>query len=500
LLRRRAASVSKVAAAGDKARHNAREADVMTNSAARAALDAAHKHASAYLEALPDRPLKVETDPARLRAALGDALSQAGESPAAVVERLAAAGALGVLPMSGPRFFSFVIGGTHPAGLAADWLTTAWDQNSGLYSPSPLAAVAEDVAAAWLLDLLGLPAASAVGFVTGGTMANFSCVAAARHVLLARAGWDVEADGLFGAPEVAVVVGAEAHSTLLVALRYIGFGAARVIRVPTDDEGAMLAPALAAALHGVAGRPTLVCAQAGEINTGACDPFDEIADACAAHGNTWLHVDGAFGLWAQASPTARALTAGVERADSWGVDAHKWLNTPYDCGLAIVREKSALAGAMTTEASYLQVTEGQRNPSHFTPELSRRAHGFAVWATLAALGREGVRDMVERCCAHARRMRDALAGEPGAACLNDVVLNQAVFRFDAASGDEAASDALTLAVANAVCASGEAYLHTSKFHGHTVMRFSVCNHLTTEADIDRTARAVIKAYRELRNR
>lgn len=455
-----------------------------------AALEAAFRHANAYRRGLSERPLKVETDSGRLRAALGADLSEVGENPERVIERLAAAGELGVLPMSGPRFFSFVIGGTHAAGLAADWLTATWDQNAGLYSPAPLAAVAEDIAADWLLDLFGLPKTSGVGFVTGATMANFTCLAAARHALLARHGWDVEAKGLFGAPEIAVVVGAHAHSTLFQALRYLGFGSERLTRVATDAECRMQPDALRRVLDGLPDKLVLVCAQAGEINTGAIDPMPAIADACAAHGDVWLHVDGAFGLWVQASPALKSMTAGIARADSWAVDAHKWLNTPYDSGVAIVRDKTALAGAMTISASYLQVTEGQRNPSHFTPELSRRARGFAVWATLASLGRQGVREMIERNCDQARRMRDALTGEPGVTCLNDVMLNQAIFRF----GDD---DALTQKVVDAVKASGEAYLHTASFKGRTVMRFSVSSHMTTDADIDRTAAAVLKAYRAL---
>jgi glutamate/tyrosine decarboxylase-like PLP-dependent enzyme len=456
---------------------------------AQAALDAAFRHALAYLRDLPDRPLTAEQSPAALRAALGATLTDAGEPAAAVIARLAAASA-GVTPMSGPRFFSFVIGGAHPAGIAADWLAAVWDQNSGLYGPTPLSATAESIASRWVLDLLGLPQTAAVGFVTGATMANFAGLAAARRALLERAGWDVEAKGLYGAPEIAIVLGEDAHSTVFGALRFLGLGAERVHRIATDAQGRMSAPALKQRLESLGAQPTLVCAQAGQINTGACDPFGPIVEACRTRG-AWLHVDGAFGLWAQASPKTRALTEGVEHADSWAVDAHKWLNTPYDCGFAIVRDPAALVGAMAITASYLQASADERNPSHYVPELSRRARGFAVYATLAALGRQGVRELVERCCALTRRMRDALAGEPGIACLNEVVLNQAIFRF----GDD---DALTQAVADAVTASGEAYLHTAQWRGRAVMRFSVCSHMTTEADIDRTARAVLKAFREAR--
>jgi glutamate/tyrosine decarboxylase-like PLP-dependent enzyme len=259
----------------------------------------------------------------------------------------------------------------------------------------------------------------------------------------------------------------------------------------------MRAEALAAALGELGGKLKLVCAQAGQINTGACDPFGPIVAACRAH-EAWLHVDGAFGLWAQATPETRALTAGIEGADSWAVDAHKWLNTPYDGGLAIVRDVAALKGAMAVSASYLKTGEGLRDPYHYVPELSRRARGFAVWATLGALGRSGVRALVTRFCALARRMHDALAGEPGVHCLNDVVLNQAIFRFDAASGAAADGDALTQAVADAVSESGEAYLFTAQWRGRVVMRVSVCSQMSTEADIDRAARAVLQAYRELR--
>jgi glutamate/tyrosine decarboxylase-like PLP-dependent enzyme len=389
------------------------------------------------------------------------------------------------------------MGGTHPAGLAADWLTSAWDQNCGLFALGPLNAVAEDIAAEWLLDLLALPPESAVGFCTGATMANFTCLAAARHALLARTGWDVEADGLYGAPEVAVLIGTDAHSSVDHGLRYLGFGSARVTRIATNDQGAMRADALAGALGALDGKLALVCAQAGQINTGACDPFEAIVAACRAHG-AWLHVDGAFGLWAQATPETRALTAGIEGANSWAVDAHKWLNTPYDGGLAIVRDADALKGAMAISASYLKTGADVRDPYQYVPELSRRGRGFAIWATLAALGRAGVRELVTRFCALARRMRDALAGEPGVHCLNDVVLNQAIFRFDATSGDAAAGDALTQAVADAVSESGEAYLFTAHWRGRVAMRFSVCSQMSNEADIDRAARAVLSAYRRLR--
>jgi glutamate/tyrosine decarboxylase-like PLP-dependent enzyme len=412
-------------------------------------------------------------------AALDEPLPDEGEDAAEVVERLAAMVGPATVASPGPRYFGFVTGGVLPAALGADWLATAWDQNGFTRVSSPAAAAVEAAAERWVLEALGLPVGAAVGFTTGATMANFTGIAAARHALLARAGWDVEADGLVGAPPIRVIVGEQVHASLLVAVRYAGLGAGRVERVAADDQGAMRADALRSALGE---GPTLVCAQAGEVNTGAFDPLDVIADAVAEHGAAWLHVDGAFGLWAAASARLRGLTAGAERAHSWAVDAHKWLNVPYDGGLAIVADREAVRGAMGVRASYLPAQDG-REPYDYVPEMSRRARGVPVYAALRSLGRNGLAELVERCCALARRLADAMDEIAGAEVLNDVVLNQVLVRF----GD---SDELTRAVVDEVQRSGEAWLGPTVWRGRVAARISVSNWSTTEDDIDRLAAAL----------
>ncbi len=344
----------------------------------RAVLGRAADLAQRYQASLAERRVgpALGTTVERLRAALGGPLPEGPADPTQVVEALARAAEPGIVASGSPRYFGFVIGGTLPAALGADWLTSAWDQNGGLYVSSPASAVAEEVAGAWLLELLGLPATWGVGFTTGVTMANFTALAAARHAVLRAAGWDVEEDGLIGAPAITVVVGADAHASLLIALRLVGFGRGRAIRVPTDDQGRMLAPALREVLAGASG-PLIVCAQAGEVNTGAFDPLGEVADAVREHPAAWLHVDGAFGLWAAVPPSLRQQVAGLERVDSCATDAHKWLNVPYDSGLVFVRDVAALRAAMGVAAAYLPPATGAaRDPFDYVPEMSRRARGF----------------------------------------------------------------------------------------------------------------------------
>jgi glutamate/tyrosine decarboxylase-like PLP-dependent enzyme len=445
-----------------------------------------------FLETLPGRPVAARGDLASLRRALGGALPSTGADAAAVIEDLAAAAEPGLMASAGPRYFGFVIGGSLPAALAADWLTTAWDQNAGLYACGPAAAVVEEVSAAWLLELFGLPPTASVGFVTGCQMANFTGIAAGRHAVLERAGWDVEEDGLIGAPAINVVVGDEAHVTVLTALRMLGLGSRRVVRVAADGQGRMKPDALRAALAGLTG-PTIVCAQAGNVNSGAFDPVGEIADATHERGG-WVHVDGAFGLWAAASPDLQQHTRGVERADSWATDGHKWLNVPYDCGLAIVRDAAAHKTAMTGRAAYLIQSSGsERDPQDWTPEFSRRARGFPVYAALKSLGRSGVADLVDRCCRLARRMADRLAAAPGVRILNEVVLNQVLVRFEAPAGGDA--DAFTKAVIARVQREGTCWMAGSRWHGVDVMRISVSNWSTEEPDIDRSAEAILAAAR-----
>lgn len=451
-------------------------------------------HAADYLESLPERPVGARADVLAMRERLAGALPEEPVATEEVIDRLVASADPGIVATAGPRYFGFVVGGTLPVALAADWLTSAWDQNAGLFVLSPALSVCEETAGRWLRELFGLPAGASVGFVTGCQAANFSALAAARHALLERAGWDVEAKGLYGAPEIEVVVGAESHVTIHTALQMLGLGRDRVHRVAVDGQGRMSADALVATLAPLAGKPTIVCAQAGNINTGACDPFAPIADACAAHG-AWLHVDGAFGLWAAASPAQAHLVEGVGRADSWATDAHKWLNVPYDSGLVFCAHPGAHRGALTTQASYLIQTEGaERDPFEWTPEFSRRARGFAVYAALAALGRRGVAELVASCCANARRFAEALGAAPGVAVLNDVVLNQVLVRFaPPGGGDDAAIDEWTRATIRRVQEDGTCWLSGTTWRGKAAMRISVSNWSTAERDVDRSVEAILLA-------
>ena len=382
-------------------------------------------------------------------------------------------------------------GGALPATVAAEWLTAAWDQNAGLYVMSPAAAVVEEVAGAWLIELLGLPPASSVGFVTGCHMANVTALAAARHELLRRAGWDVEADGLQSAPALNVVVGAEVHVSVVGALRLVGVGSRQVVRVEADGQGRMRPDALADALDRISG-PTIVCAQAGNVNTGAFDPLDAIADLTRRHG-AWLHIDGAFGLWAAASRELKHHVAGVERADSWATDAHKWLNVPYDSGLVFTAHPAAHLAAMSMSAAYLaRSADEPREPMDWTPEASRRARGFAVYAALRSLGRTGVADLVDRCCHLARRFADRLHEEPAIQILNDIVLNQVLVRVapPGRDADAATREALARVQEERVC-----WLGGTRWHDMDAMRISVSNWSTTEADVDLSADSILRAAR-----
>jgi glutamate/tyrosine decarboxylase-like PLP-dependent enzyme len=457
------------------------------------ALEAAARAANTYLAGLEARPVGAGSTLEELRAALGGPLPEEGREAAEVVTELARSADGGLVASSGPRYFGFVIGGSLPAALGADWLTSAWDQNAGIYATSPAAAVVEEIAAQWLLSLLGLPPSASVGFVTGGQMANTTCLAAARHAVLQRAGWDVERRGLYGAPQIEVVVGSEAHVSILSALRLLGLGADRVRTVPTDGQGRMRADGLTDALADGAG-PAIVCAQAGNVNTGSFDPLEEIAAAARARG-AWLHVDGAFGLWAAAAPDCRHLLAGAGRADSWATDAHKWLNVPYDSGLAIVADPAAHHAAFTASADYLEkAREGRRDPADWTPEFSRRARGFAVYAALKSLGRRGVADLVHGCCALARAMAGQLRRAPGVEILNDVVLNQVLVRFTPRRGGDA--DAFTRAVVQRVQQDGTCWLSGTTWHGRAAMRISVSGWSTTADDVGRSADAILRAARD----
>jgi glutamate/tyrosine decarboxylase-like PLP-dependent enzyme len=455
--------------------------------------------AADYLESLPERPVGKPVPVEAVRAALGGDLPEAGESPEKVVERLVRRADPGIVATSGPRYFGFVIGGSLPAALAADWLTSAWDQNAGLYVISPADAVCEETAGRWIADLVGLPPSVSVGFVTGCQAASFAGIAAARHALLERCGWDVERRGLYGAPEIEVVVGAEAHVTIHTALQMLGLGRDRVHRVAVDGQGRMRVEALAETLAGLAGRPILVCAQAGNVNTGAFDPLGEIAAVAHAH-DAWLHVDAAFGLWVGASPRLRSLTTGVELADSWSTDAHKWLNVPYDSGIVFCAHRDAHRAALAITAAYLVHSDGaERDPFEWVPEFSRRARGFAVWAALRSLGRAGVADLVERSCAHARRFAERLAGEPGVEILNEVVANQVLVRFHPAQSDDApAADELTRETIRRIQEDGTCWLGGTTWRERAAMRISVSNWSTTTADVDRSTEAILRAFRAAR--
>jgi glutamate/tyrosine decarboxylase-like PLP-dependent enzyme len=452
--------------------------------------------AADFLDGVDRRPVRATATHDELVAAFDGPLPERGEAVGEVIHDLAAAADPGLIASTGPRYFGFVIGGSLPAALAADWLTSAWDQNAGLYAIGPSASVAEEVAGRWLIDLFGLPAGSSIGYSTGATMASFTAIAAGRHRVLERVGWNVEEDGLTGAPEIAVVVGAEAHVTIHVSLQMLGLGRTRVHRVEADGQGRMRADRLRETLAGLRDRPVIVCAQAGNVNTGAFDPLPEIVAAVRDLPNAWLHVDGAFGLWAAAAADLRPLVAGLADADSWTTDAHKWLNVPYDSGIAIVRDVAAHHAAMTLGAAYYVETAGaERDPYNWVAESSRRARAFPIYAALRSLGRGGVAELIDRCCAVARRMADGLRDAPGVTILNDVVLNQVLVRFappEAADGgaDEAATDAFTRAVIAAVQEDGTCWLGGTTWHGMAAMRISVSNWSTTEEDADLSVAAI----------
>ena len=440
-----------------------------------------------WLEGLPSRPVGVSASIADLRQALGGPLPEGGKDPLAVVLEFARQASPGLVGCAGPRYFGFVTGGSVPASLAADWLTSAWDQNAVLSISSPAAGVAEEVTASWILDLLGLPAESTAGFVTGCQMANFTCLAAARHEVLKRHGWNVEEEGLHGAPAMTVIAGEEAHATVFVALRMLGLGTRHIVLVPADGQGRMDPAAAANALGKISG-PAILCLQAGNVNTGAFDPFASIIPAAREKG-AWIHVDGAFGIWGMLLPELRDHTAGIALADSWATDAHKWLNVPYDSGVAIVRHEAAHRASMALNAPYyIAAPDAVRDPSQWVPESSRRARGFALYCALKSLGREGVREIVSRNCRQARLMADLLRQDPSIRILNDVVLNQVLVRcIHPAGGD---SDAFTREVIARVQREGACWAGGSVWKGLAAMRISVSNWSTTDGDILLSARAI----------
>ncbi|MEZ0448917.1 pyridoxal phosphate-dependent decarboxylase family protein [Cellulomonas sp. ICMP 17802] len=443
------------------------------------ALERAVHHAREWLLSLPERPVRPSADADALAAVLGGPLPEGPTAPEVVVDELAAGIEPGLMGMPSGRFFGWVIGGTHPAALAADWLTSAWDQNTALRVSTPGTVAVEEAAAAWALDLLGLPAGADVGFVTSATMANFTGLAAARQQVLTDVGWDLDRDGLAGAPRVRVLVGAERHETVDVALRYLGLGAPTV--VPADRQGRLVVGDLERALGD---GPTIVCLQAGNLHSGASDPMADAIDAAHAHG-AWVHVDGAFGLWAAASPRLRGLLAGYERADSWGTDAHKTLNVPYDCGLAIVARPEPLRRAFGMHADYFATFQGSGDPMEKVPELSRRARGVPVWAVLRSLGRSGVADLVDTLVERAHQIADGIATVDGAEILNDVVFTQVSVAFG--------SDERTREVTARVLADGVTWMSGSRWQGRDVLRVSVSNWSTDDEDVARSVDAVRRA-------
>ncbi|MFI5357774.1 MAG: pyridoxal phosphate-dependent decarboxylase family protein [Opitutales bacterium] len=445
-------------------------------------LSDAAARAQRYLAGLDERAVAPTPEAIAALGRLDEPLPAGPTEPAATLKLLDDVVSPATMGMAGPRFFGLVIGGALPVTLGANWLAGAWDQNAAFYRLMPGVSHLEQVALRWLLDVLGLPPGCTGAFVTGATMANLTALAAARHTVLQRAGWNVEAEGLFGAPPITVVVGAEVHPSVTKALGLVGLGRRRVVTVPVDGQGRMRADRLPA----IAG-PTIVCLQAGNVNTGAFDPVGEICARVRAAG-AWVHVDGAFGLWAAAAPTLAPLAAGLAAADSWATDAHKWLNVPYDCGLAFVRDPHALQAAMAITAEYLPNQSELRDPCTYTPELSRRARGVEVWAALRSLGRSGLADQIARNCAQARRFAEKLAAA-GCEILNEVVLNQVLVAF---GGPER-----TKRVIEGIQADGTCWAGITVWQGRTAMRISVSSWATTEADVDRSVAAMLRVAREV---
>jgi glutamate/tyrosine decarboxylase-like PLP-dependent enzyme len=469
----------------------------MTN--LRAPLLVAFDEAVRYRENLGESGYQPRRSYNEMREAFREPTPEEPKDGVAVIRELARRAEPGLMAMAGPRFFGWVLGGSHPVGVAADWMTSAWGQNAGSHSATPSAAATEEVAASWLLDILDLPREASVGFTTGATVGNFVGLSAARSAVLRKVGWDPDSNGLFGAPEVHVFVGDEAHTSVFSALQYCGLGRDRVIRIPTDDHGRMLVPALRSEESSRNG-PKIIVAQAGQINTGAFDPFSDIVAIARASG-AWVHVDCAFGLWARAAPSKHYLTKGLEKADSWVTDGHKWLQLPFDSGFVFVRDVDAHRRAMTTAASYLPGhAEGDRIPSHLVPELSRRARGFAAWAMIKTLGRHGISQMIERHCWIARQMAERLATEPGVRVANKVDLNQFVVEFGPPDAPVDERDRLTQAVIDRIQSEDKCLVAGAHWKGRWVMRVSVISAATDEEAGEQSATAIISAWRNVRDR
>lgn len=455
-----------------------------------APLRLAYEGALSFLESLDTRAAGARFSHRELRLHLQENLTANGEASETVVADLIAGVEGGLVAIPGGRFFGWVNGGAHPSALAADWLTSTWDQNAALHASAPAATVAEEIAGGWLKTLLGIPERASFAFTTGCQMAHFTCLAAARHALLARAGWDVERRGLIGAPEIRVITSESRHGSVERALRFLGLGTDRIHSVRVNDRGQIDCAALNAALNEESHLPAIVVLQAGDVNTGAFDDFPN-AIAIAKDHDTWIHVDGAFGLWTAASPAFRHLVRGAESADSWAVDGHKWLNVPFDCGYAFVADAEAHRAAMTYEAPYSVLNSEVRDPISWTPEWSRRARGFATYAAIRTLGREGIAQMVERCCAHASAIVEGVSLCPGVEVLARPIINQGLVRFLDPNGDS--HDRRTAQIVERVNAGGDAFFTQTVWRGMRAMRVSVANWQTSEADVGRTVAAVCSA-------
>ena len=454
------------------------------------ALDTAFRHARAYLAGLDSRPVAAQIDLDTLRRQLAKPLEDEGLDPAVVLDELVRDAEPGLLGSAGGRFFGWVVGGALPVALGAEWLTAAWDQNAALHACSPAAAIAEEVAGAWLKQLLRLPETSSFAFVTGCQMAHVTCLAAARHALLGQRGWDVEARGLAGAPALRLLASNQGHGSIERAAALLGLGRDNIEGLATDQAGRIETAALEQALAAAPDRPTILVLQAGDITTGAFDRFAELIPLARRHG-AWTHVDGAFGLWAAASPRHRALLDSVEQAQSWATDGHKWLNLPFDCGYAFVADPAAHCAALSHRASYLTHAETARDQLDWNPDWSRRARGFSTYAALRQLGRDGVAALVERCCRHAAALAEGLAALPGAELVSAPIINQAVLRFRDPRPDagDAAHDRWTDGVIEAINRTGEAFFTGGAWQGSRIMRVSVCNWRTSDADVARAIAA-----------
>jgi glutamate/tyrosine decarboxylase-like PLP-dependent enzyme len=447
----------------------------------RAPLQSAFEQSITYLEQLDSQPVAPTASLAELRTRLAKPLTAEGISPEQVIAELVHDVDGGIVASAGGRFFAWVIGGSLPAALAADWLTSAWDQNSVTYGAGPAASIVEEVAGAWLKDIFGLPSQTSFALVTGCQMAHVTCLAAARHAVLAKHGWDVEQRGLFGAPPIRILSSRERHGAFERAIRLLGFGLQQASYLPTDPQGRLSADALRQALAAYPSAPTIVLLQAGDVNIGAFDSFETLIPIAHRH-NAWVHVDGAFGLWAAASPRYRHFTQGVGAADSWATDGHKWLNVPYDCGYAFVADPVAHRAAMSYRAPYIEVAEHARDQMDWTPEWSRRARGFPTYAALRQLGRDGIAELVDRCCRHAHALAARIGALPGAELLHEPTLNQGLVRF----GDR------TDAVIAGILATGAAFFAGTTWRGQRAMRISVCNWQTTDDDVSRAVNAVAR--------